>query len=312
MPQMNPSQARVIDPILSEVARGYQNNEMIGAELFPFVPVGQRGGKIIVFGKESFRLYATGRAPGTNTRRIQFGYDSGSYALDQHALEGLVPIENQEEAQSVPGIDLGRGAARGVQDIMALRLEKAQADLARNAALYAAANKVTLSGTDQWSDPASKPSEVVGDAVESIRVRTGKRPNKVALGAKVFAALQTNPAIIDRIKYTGRDSVTTDLLAMLWNVGKVVVGDAIYDPDDGTGNLADVWGNDVVIAYTQIAGVTDRGLPSYGYTYRLRNYPIVEQPYYDRNAKSWIYPVTDEVAPVLAGADAGFLIKSAV
>lgn len=309
---MNTNQIRVIDPVLSEVARGYQNSELVGVNLFPYVPVGQRGGKIIEFGTEAFRLYATGRVPGANTKRVSFGYSSGSYALEQHALEGVVPVEHQEEAQAVPGINLAQGTIRGVQDIISLRLEKAQADLARNAANYGANNKTTLSGTSQWSDYSgvSMPGQDIRDAIEAIRSVTGKRPNVVLMGAKVFAALQEHPAILDRTKHTSKDSITTAILAGLWNVQSVVVGDSIYADDAGA--MQDVWGKDVVLAYTQRAGVSDRGLPSYGFTYRLRGYPVVEQPYHDRNAKSWVYPVTDEVAPVISGSIGGFLIASAV
>ncbi len=78
------------------------------------------------------------------------------------------------------------------------------------------------------------------------------------------------------------------------------------------GALVDVWGKFVVAAYTEIASLADLGTPSYGYTYRLEGYPVVEQPYQDRNAKSWVYPVTDEVSPVMAGADSGYLISAAV
>lgn len=307
--QMTPGQARVVDPVLSEVARGYQNGQMVGNKLFPVVPVGQRGGKVLTFGKESFKLYATGRAPGANTKRVQFGYEGADFALKQDALEGVLPFENMEEANAVPGIDLASGTVTGVQDIIFLGREYEQAAIARNAAAYGVNNKVTLSGTDQFSDPASKPSVVVKDAIEAVRAQTGKRPNIAVIGAAVFAALQENPAILDRIKYTGRDSITTAMLAALWGVQEVAVGDAIYD---NNGTMTDVWGNDIVIAFTQVAGVANRGLPSYGYTYRLRGYPMVEQPYYDRNSKSWVYPVTDEARPVLAGADAGFLIKEAV
>jgi hypothetical protein len=56
MPAMNPSQARVIDPVLTTVAQGYQNAEMIATALFPVVPVPLRGGNVITFGKESFML----------------------------------------------------------------------------------------------------------------------------------------------------------------------------------------------------------------------------------------------------------------
>lgn len=307
--QMTPSEARVADVVLTEVARGYQNASFVGNKLFPIVPVGQRGGKVIQFGKESFKLYSTGRAPGSTTKRIQFGYEGTDFTLKQDALSGVLPYENMEDANAVPGVDLGGATVMGVQDIIFLSREYQQAAIARNAANYGANNKVTLSGTDQFSDPASKPGTVVKDAVESIRSQTGKRPTIALMGATVFAALQENPAILDRIKYTGRDSITTAMLAALWGVQEVAVGDAIYDND---GTMTDVWGNDIVLAFAQTAGVSNRGLPSYGYTYRLRGYPMVEQPYYDRDAKSWIYPVTDEGVAVLAGADAGFLIKDAV
>lgn len=309
---MNTAGARVIDPILSTVAQGYQNAEFVGMNLFPYVPVGQRGGKIITFGKEDFVLYNTARAPGANTKRIQYGYSGSPYALEQHSLEGLVPFEFMQEAANVPGIDLGRGAIVKVQNIIGLRLEYAQAVLATNAANYAASNKVTLAGTSQWSDftsGVSDPANDIGAAKEAVRAKIGKRPNIVVMGAAVFEKLRLHPKIIDRIKYTGRDSATPELLAQLFGVKKVVIGDAVYD---NAGTFTDVWGKFVVVAYTELSGVAEMGTPAYGYTYRLNGYPSVEQPYEDRNAKSWIYPITDEVSPVIAGATAGYLISAAV
>lgn len=310
--QMTPGGARVIDPILTTVAQGYKNADFVGDALFPVVPVDQRGGKILSFGKEDFQLYNTARAPGTNTKRVQFGYSAGNYALEQHSLEGLVPFEIMQEAGQVPGIDMGRIAVMKTQNIIALRTEKAQADLATNAANYAASNKATLAGTSQWSDytGVSQPSKDVTNAIEIVRAKVGKRANTVVIGAAVFAALKNHPVIIDRLKYTGRDVVTTDLLASLWDVKRVFVGDAVTAND--AGDFADVWGKSVVVAFTEIGSMADMGLPSYGYTYRLRGNPAVEMPYEERSAKSWIYPVTDELSPVIAGALAGFLFSAAV
>lgn len=312
MPQMTTAQARVIDPILTTAAQGYQNAEFVGGALFPKVAVQQRGGKIITFGREDFRLYATGRTPGSNTKRVQFGHSAGSYALEQHALEGTVPFEIMEEANRVPGIDLGNGAVRKTQNIIALRLEYAQAVLATTAGNYGASNKVTLAGTSQWSDYSgvSDPVNDINTAIEAVRVKTGRRPNVVVMGAVVFAKLKNHPKVIDRIKYTGRDSATTELLASLFGVKEVKVGDALFDNEAGA--LVDVWGKSVVIAYTEVSGINDMGSPTFGYTYQLNGFPVVEQAYQDRNAKSWVYPVTDEVAPVIAGADAGYLISAAV
>jgi hypothetical protein len=311
MTQMSASQARVVDVPLTNAARGYQNAQLVYPTLFPVVPVDQRGGKIITFGKESFRIYNTGRSPGQNTKRIQIGYLGSPFVLEQHSLEGVLPMEIKDEAESAtPGIQLAAGTVATVQDIIQLRTEYAAAALATNLANYGASNKIALSGTDKWTDPASKPSKDIETGKDAIRAQTGRRPNKAVISAKVFAALKNNPSIIDRIKYTGRDAVTVELLAALWGLAQVVVGDAIYEAADGT--LTDVWGSDVVLGYTEVGTTADRGRPSYGYTYRLQGYPVVEQPYYDRPTKSWIYPVTDELQPVIAGSEAGYLIKGAV
>jgi hypothetical protein len=112
------------------------------------------------------------------------------------------------------------------------------------------------------------------------------------------------------MKYTGRDVATTEILAALFGVKQVLVGEAVFV--DASGVMNDVWGKSVVIAYTELGGLAAMGAPTFGYTYRLTGYPMVETPYLDRNSKSWVYPVTDEVAPVIAGAAAGYLISAAV
>lgn len=312
MPQLTNSQARVVDPILTEVARGYQQNNRVGMRLFPRVPVMQRGGRIITFGKEAFMQYANmKRAPGQNTRRVQFGYAGSPYTLEDFSLEGQVPVETQQEAEAVPGIDMASRTVNGVQDIIANRLEIAQAVLATNAAAYAASNKITLSGTSQWSDLVnSDPVASVETAKEAVRQQTGKRPNVVVMGALVASRCRQTAAIRDRIKYTGRDVATNELLANLFGVDEVLVGDAVQADDNGV--FSDVWGKFVVVAYVPTASLAGQGTPSYGYTYQLQSMPQSEEPYYDRNAKSWIYPVNDACAPVIAGAESGYLISAAV
>lgn len=312
MPQMTPAGARVVDLVLSSVAQGYENSQFVGQSLFPSVPVMQRGGRIITFGKEDFQLYNSQRAPGENTKRVQMGYSGSNYALVDYSLEGQVPIEVVQEGTNGPGIDHASLAINKVSAIMALRLEKAQADLARNAATYAASNKTTLTGTGQWSDytGTSNPVAVIETAKEAVRAATGKRPNTVVMGAAVMARLRQHPVIVDRMKYTGRDIATAEILASLFGVQQVLIGDAIYANDAGV--FSDVWGKDVVVAYTETKSMAEMGTPSYGYTYTLDGYPLVEESYYDRNTKSWVFPVTRAEAPVIAGALAGYLVTNAV
>ena len=314
MPQLTGSQARVYDPVLTQVAQGFRNTELIGNALFPVVPINSRAAKVITFSKEDFELYATARAPGANTSRIHVGYTSSPISLEQHALEGFVPFELIEEANAVPGIALGARSVSVVKNIIDLRLEKAQADLALTAGNYAASNKNTaLAGVTLWSDLSSATSDPIGNVEtgkEAIRASIGRYPNTLVIGAAVMKSLRQHAKIIDRTKYTGRDVPTRELLAAMFGVDNVYVGSAIYT--DSAGATQDAWGKSAVLAYTAPGSLAEQGAPTYGYTYRLRGYPVVEPAYMERNTKSWVYPVTDEVAPVMAAPLAGYLIQPAV
>lgn len=310
MPQMTPAGARVVDPILTTVARGYQNAAYVGMSLFPYVGVGARAGKVLSFGKESFMVYDTARAPGGATKRINLGYAGESYALVDHALAAQVPVELMEEARAVPGIELASAAVRTVQDAMSLRLEVEQAALATAAGNYAATNKVTLSGVTQWSHADADPIAAVEAAKEAVRSKIGRRPNVLVLGPAVFAALKVHPKIIDRLKYTQREIATPELLASLFGLKEVLVGEAVSA--DSKGVFSDVWGKSAVLAFTETAGAADLGRPTFGYTYRLTNYPVVGQPRYDGDTRTWLYDVADAHAPVIAGALAGYLFSAAV
>ena len=311
MPQATPGQARVVDPILSAVARGYRSPKAAVANvLFPIVTVGLRAGRIISFGPDDFKLVNSARAPGANTKRIQFGYAGENYSLVDYRLEGAVPNELQEEASNGPGIDLSSNAVRRVQNTMALEREKQAADLARNEARYGAGNKETLSGTSQWSDPTSDPFTDIMDGKESIRAKIGERPNVLTLGPKVLTALRTHPKVLDRLSTASdRPPATLQQLQALFELQQIVEGEAVYH--DGS-QFQDVWGKDAILAFTTPASMQEMGSPSFGYTYQLEDRPMVEEGYPDRNANSWFYPVTDAYQPVLAGATAGFLFKSAV
>lgn len=310
MSQMTPAQARAVDPILTEVARGYGSpNATVADALFPYVPVGARAGKILSFGPDSFRLVNSARAPGANTKRLQYGYETGDYSLVDHRLEGMVPLELMEEGQAVPGIDLGEQAVNAVQDSMANEREKQAADLALNAANYPSSNKTTLTSTDQWTDPASNPFEDILAGREAIRTRIGKRPNVMVLGPLVLSALRTHPKVLDRLSTASdRPPATIAQLQALFEIARIIEGEATYYD----GNLfQDMWGKDAVLAYTTPASMRQMGSPNFGYTYRLKGRPIVEEPYFEENPQSWLYPVKDAYKAVLVGNTAGFLFKGA-
>ncbi|MGE4265429.1 MAG: major capsid protein [Desulfovibrio sp.] len=302
---MNPNQARVIDPILTTVVQGYKNADFVGHALFPRVPVAVSGGKIIEFGKEHFLAYNTQRAPGGATKRISFGYQGKPYAVENHALEAPVPREYMRDAAKVPGINLGTRAVNLVMRSEGLALEIQQAQLATDASQYGANNKLTLSGTDKFSDSTSDIEGTFDDAKEAVRTACGMYPNVALFGPKAFRATKRHAKVKEQFKYVSDKSVTTEMLGEFLEIEKVVVGKAVQASDAGA--MSDVWGNCIVLAYVPPAP-SQAEEPSYGYTYTLEGHPMVEAPYWDSTHKSWIYGVTDERVPVLSGIASGFLI----
>lgn len=310
---MNTGQARVIDPILSTYARGYTNAEFIGHLLFPIVSIPVRGMRVLKFGKESFRMMNTRRAPSAPTKRIQYGYASDPVALHQDSLEALVPFENMQEAAQVPGVNLAQGSVKMVMDVIALGRENEIAQLARDPNKYNANNKMALTGGDKWSDPNSDPFDDVTEAKEQVRRRIGRYPNTLTLSPVVKKSLCKHPKIKEQFKFTSSKSITLEMLAAYFELDRVIEGKAVYLAENASDDedAQDVWGNDAILSYTPASG-DNYQVPSFGYTYRLNGHPIVEQPYHERNVKSWVYPTTEDWSPELTGADAGFLFQSPV
>lgn len=310
---VNTAQMRVVDPILTEIARGYVHPDHVGNVLFPRISVPQRGGRIIQFGKEGFRRINTRRSPGAQTQRVTFGYEGEAYFLEQTSLDVPIPREHMQDAQTVPKVDLGKRATNLGMQQATLALEFQQAEIASNPDNYSADHKMALAPSDKWNSPTSDPLKDVSVAKETVRASCGIEPNRMVISNPIFNELKFHPKIIEKFKYTSSDSITTKMLANVFDLEEVAVGKGVYmeenAPEDAP--FQDIWGNNAILAYTPLEAMGVEQ-PSFGYTYALENHPFVEKPFWDNDRKSWVYGVTYERQPILAGASAGFIIQNVV
>jgi len=301
--------ARVVDPVLSTVAHGYSNEELVGEHLFPTINVPSSGAKVIKFDKTSFQLYNAKRSPGAKKQRLMFGFAAESIALEQDSLEGQVPEEHMRDSSMVPSVDLGTEAVEDVMGSLALGLEHEQATLAQDETNYDNNHKVTLSPTDSFVNPDTNTKSIILDAKEAVRSSTGRYPNVAIVPASVYEKLDVNNDIRDRVKYTSSDSADMNFLQRYWGVDKVVVAKSIFsETEDEDSELQDVWSS-VILAYVPASGRRIR-VPSYGYTYQYEGNPIASTPYWDNTTDSWIYPVKHERKAYQTGMGAGFLISN--
>jgi hypothetical protein len=80
----------------------------------------------------------------------------------------------------------------------------------------------------QWSDYTnSDPIEDVEGGKAQILSTTGFEANTLVLGYDTFRKLRHHPDIVDRIKYTSSSVVTSDMLARMFEVDRVLVAKSI-------------------------------------------------------------------------------------
>ena len=304
--QMTTAEARINDPVLTTHAIAYQEPMFSGHELFPKVDVTVHGGQIVDFGDTTSEVIDTLRSPGAAAAQVQVRYGKKAFALATHGLDAVVPREIYDDSANAPSVNISSRAVEQALKPVQRNIEIAQANLATAVSSFAANHSETLAGADRWGGDVD-PTPTIIKAVNQIEVACGGTNIVVLLGADVMAALRTNNKIADKIKYSQHSIVTTELLAQLWGVAKVVIGRSLKKTASARTRI---WGKNVVIA--QVASNPGVNEPSFAYTYCLRGTPSVDMPYFEKTRRSWVYPVDADYQANVVMPEAGYLIKNAV
>ena len=258
----------------------------------------------------AFRLQTTKRELRAKSNRLT-PEDIGSLTvvLEENDIEYPIDIREVNETEGVYPL---RQYATGVtQDVIALGREKACADLALNEANYENTNKVTLSGTSQFTDPNSDPIGVIKTGIRAIKRTTGRKPNVCAISGDVWEVLSEHPKVLEKIKYVATAVLTPEDFAKLIKVDRVVVGEAVHEE---SGELKDIWSKAIVLAYVAPASKEQKQNiyePSFGYTVRRKNGLYVDT-YTEVGGKVEIVRTTDINKPYIVGKAAGYLIKGCI
>jgi hypothetical protein len=295
---------RVVDPILTNIARGYSNNEYIGTNLLPVVQVDKEGGKIPLFGKDAFRVYDTKRAIKADSNKADIeGFDTTSYATTEYDL--AIPLDYREIKESM--LDIEKNAAIRATEALKLGLEKQIADLVQDANLYPSTNKETLVN-NQFNDAGIDPIEIIESKKNALRGLIGKRPNVMVMGASVFDNLKSHVKLLERIKYSSLGVVTLDLMKQVFGIPNILVGESIYSEDGST--FTDIWGDNVILAY--LSNPTGYGTtpyePCFGYTLQLKGHPYVDT-YEEAGGKVKVVRATDNYDVKIVGIESAYLLK---
>lgn len=248
-----------IDKALTNMSVQYLQDEsnFIAGQVFPMVPVQKQSDRYFVYKKEDwFRDDAQERAPGTESAGGDYDIDNTpTYFCRKYAFHKDVFEEDRANADDPLTPD--EDAVAFVTDKILLNKENNWArtffkegvwgtDL--QGAATAAADKVVY-----WDDYAnSTPIEDITAASTAQAEVTGKRPNTIVMGRRAYDALKNHPDFLDRVKYTQKGVVTTDLIAQMFDVDRVLVANAIQNTakKGQQAAMSFILGNHVLLCYT--------------------------------------------------------------
>jgi hypothetical protein len=223
----------VIIPSLTAIAVAYKQANLIADEILPRVPVATE-----VFRYLKYNQADAFQAPDTSVSRkgapnqLDFGSSEATGAVTDQALDVAIPNHDQiawEQAHAagpgyVSAADPQSRATRLVTQAVQNRREYRASNLVFNAANYGTNNKVTLSGTSQWSDYTnSDPLIAILGYLDSMIMR----PNITVMGRAVATKLRSHPKICKAIfgMQTDAGIVPLEALASLLEMDKIYVGD---------------------------------------------------------------------------------------
>lgn len=296
---------RVQDPVLTNLAQGYHNLELVGEVLMPTVEIDKEAGKIPKFGRLAFRLPSTVRnLRGTSNRLDPEDITAIDVALEEHDVE--YAIDYREENEAI--FSLRQFALNTTQDVIALGREKEVATLALDESKYDSGNKVTLSGTSKITSKQADIFAMFDTGIRAVKRAIGRKPNVCVIAGDVWAALKEHPAVIEKLKYSQVAIVTPEVFAKLIGIDTVKIGEAVYEESS---QLKDIWSDAIVLAYVAPRSAERKGTvyePSYGYTVRRQGGLFVDT-YKENGGKLEVIRTTDIHKPHLLGASAGYLIK---
>lgn len=227
MPQ--PSQTDVhVDSILTNISVAYiqKSDNFVAQQVFPVVPVDKQSDLYFKYTKgDWFRDEAEKRADATESAGSGYALGTDSYFCDVYAFHK--DIGDQVRKNTDTPLDPDRDGTQFVTQRMMLRQEIQWVSDYFKTGVWAT-DKSGSSDFTQWSDFAgSDPLEDIELGKETILSNTGFEPNTLVMGYSVFRKLKNHPDLVDRIKYTSSNVVTTAIMAKYFDVDRVLVCKAI-------------------------------------------------------------------------------------
>lgn len=271
MPRMQDAH---IDRAMTNISVAYLQDadKFIADKVFPIIPVQRQSDLYYKYNKGDFmRDEARQRAAFTESAGGDYGVEASEpYYCRKHAFHKDVSPE--ERLNYDEPLNADQDATIFVTQKMLIRREMAWTSKYFKTGVWGTdLTGVTGSASTnqfvQWDQEGSDPIGDITSAGIKMAAETSYRPNTLVLSPYVFNALKNHFDILDRIKYTERGIVTTELLASLFEVDRVLVAWSVVNSAErgATDDVDFIYGKNALLCYSN----PNPGLrqPSAGYIF---------------------------------------------
>ena len=298
---------------MAAIAIAYRNERYIASDVLPYKTVGRQEFKYLVYNKdERYTIPNTtvGRTGRPNT--VEFGATEAVGSCIDRALDAPVPNADVENARGGDFDPQGHAAER-VMDLIELDREKRVADAVFASATYPATQRVTLSGTSQWSDYTnSNPLDAILAALDTMLMRA----NRMVIGQAGWTKLRQHPKLAKAIHGNSGDVdvVTRQQVADLLELDEIIVGSAwANSAKPGQSSVMyRLWCKHCALLRDDPLANNDGGL-TFGYTARWgdRFSGTIDDP--DMGARGGVRVRSGEsVQELITASDAGYYFENCV
>lgn len=297
--------------VLENLSVAYTPAGYIADALSPKFMVTNETDTYYVYSKDVMGLPETIRADGAEANRAHFNLSTATYNLDFHGLKDFITDRQRRNADKA--ISLDSDLTEYLTGVILLRREVDLQSIVQTAANWA--NTTSLSSTQAWSlnTTTSNPITFVDSASSVVLVNSSRKPNTVVMNDQVFNDVKEHGQLVDRVKYTSRDSIGPDIIARLFNVGKVLVPEISYNTaDEGIADsMTRVWNDNVFIGYVEPNPGLKKISALYTFWQKQTGMPYTVKKYREEKLESDVIEVNAGFQNKVIASDCAYLIVDA-
>ena len=309
MAQPSAADVRPVDPVLTNLSRGYKNPMFHWDKIAPVKEVAEQSGTFFVYTKDFWFRRQTGaeRSPEGPYLRVGYGVSTDTYRTIERGYEKALGDVTSKMSQTPEALETTD--VQFLANLMQLHLEKTVAGDVWATGKWGTDR--TLTATEQWSDYAnSDPIADVELAKRTARRLTGQVSYRMFVGALTWETLKEHPLLLDKYKHTQRGVLTEELVAAALGVTQLQVMASVENTaaEGATFAGADIWAdNALIVAYNPAGLFVPAGASTIVWDEK-GNVPWAVDNYYEDQTRSVINRIfTHHVTKIIA-TDIGYFI----